>query len=105
MFCALPAGASPVDKPAVLRSVCFSTSVTREEIKGHHLVEPFVALKNAAASVKAEALSAKLCRLGDEFLYEIALLDSKGRLMHVVMSAATGKLVNTRISHEMPARN
>ena len=106
MFCVAPAGAaSPVERPAAVRSVCFPTNETREEIKGHHLVEPFVALKNAAAAVKAEALSAKLCRLGEEFVYEIALLHRDGRLVHVVMSAASGKLVTTRTSHETPPRN
>jgi hypothetical protein len=104
-LCAPPANAAPLDIPVAARSVCFPTSQTREEIKGHHLVEPFVALKNAAATVKAEALSAKLCRLGEEFVYEIALLHRDGRLVHVVMNAANGKLVNTRISHEMPPRN
>jgi hypothetical protein len=104
-LCAPAAGASPVERPLLGRSVCFPTNETREAIKGHHLIEPFVALKNAAASVKAEALSAKLCRFGEEFVYEIALLHRDGRLVHVVMNAANGKLVNTRISHEMPPRN
>jgi hypothetical protein len=84
------------------KGVCFSTSETREEIKSHHLVEPFVALKSASVSVKAEALSAKLCRVGDEFVYEIALLHRDGRLVHVVMSAVTGKLTNTRVSQPLP---
>lgn len=106
MLCAPSANAaSPMEKPLLVRGVCFPTNETREEIKGHHLVEPFVALKNAAAAVKAEALSAKLCRLGEEFVYEIALLHRDGRLVHVVMSAASGKLVNTRIPHETPPRN
>lgn len=106
MLCAPYAGAaSPVERPLLVRGVCFPTNETREEIKGHHLVEPFVALKNAAAAVKAEALSAKLCRLGEEFVYEIALLHHDGHLVHVVMSAASGKLVNTRISHETSPRN
>jgi hypothetical protein len=90
--------------PPIVKGVCFPTSETREEIKAHRLLEPFVALKSAAASIKAEALSAKLCRLGEEYVYEIALLHSNGRLVHVVMSAVTGKLINTRISRETPPR-
>jgi hypothetical protein len=105
MLYAPAAGASPVERPLLGKSVCFPTNETREAIKGHHLVEPFVALKNAAASVKAEALSAKLCRLGEEFVYEIALLHRDGRLVHVVMSAASGKVVNARILREAPPRN
>ena len=104
-ICALEAAAAPQDAPAVVKRICFPTNETREEIKGHHLVEPFVALKNAAATVKAEALSAKLCRLGDELVYEIALLRRDGRLVHVAVNAASGKLVATRANHEPPPRN
>ena len=91
--------------PPIVKGVCFPTSEARDEIKAHRLLEPFVALKSAAASAKAEALSAKLCRLGEEYVYEIALLHPRdGRLVHVVMNAVTGKLVNTRISREAPPR-
>jgi uncharacterized membrane protein YkoI len=91
------------------KAICLTTGETREEIKSHHLLEPFVALKSAAATAsspknKAEALSAKLCRLGEEYVYEIALLHRDGRLVHVVMSAVTGKVVNTHISREAPPR-
>jgi uncharacterized membrane protein YkoI len=97
---AVPARAQ---SPAAGKKVCFVTSETREEIKIHHLVESFVALKTAAAAVKAEALSAKLCRLGEEFVYEIALLHRDGRLVHVVINAVTGKLAAPR-AHEAPPR-
>jgi hypothetical protein len=103
-FFAPPAMAASAE-PAGPRVVCLPTNETREEVNAHRLVEPFVALKSAATTVKAEALSAKLCRLGEEFVYEIALLHRDGRLVHVVINAATGKLVNTRVSHEMSPRN
>lgn len=102
---ALPAGADAVEGPAAGKLVCFPTNETREEIKAHRLVESFVAVKNAAAAAKAEALSAKLCRMGDEFVYEIALLHRDGRLVHVVVSAATGKLLLSRLPRETPPRN
>jgi hypothetical protein len=93
--------------PPIVKGVCFPTGETREQIKAHRLLEPFVALKSAEKAVgKAEALSAKLCRLGgEEYVYEIALLHRDGRLVHVVMSAVTGKIVNTRISREAPPRS
>ena len=98
------AGLARAQSPTPAKGACFATAETREEIKTHHLLEPFVALKSAAASVKAEALTAKLCRLGEEFVYEIALLHRDGRLVHVVMNAVTGKLTNPRASHETPPR-
>jgi hypothetical protein len=61
-------------------------------VKAHKLVEPFVALKAAAALGKAEALSARLCHADDEFIYEIAVLHRDGRLSQVVMEATSGKL-------------
>ena len=51
------------------------------------------------AQRKAEALSAKLCHTGDEFIYEITLLHRDGRLVHVQMEAGTGKLI-ARPPHE-----
>jgi hypothetical protein len=107
MMCAL--GAARAQSAPAAKGVCLTTGETREEIKSRHLLEPFVALKSAAATVsspknKAEALSAKLCRLGDEYVYEIALLHRDGRLVHVVMSAVTGKIMNTRITREAPPR-
>ena len=104
MACIAAPGAARAEAPTPVKVVCFATSETREAIKAHHLLEPFVALKSAAATVKAEALSAKLCRVGEEFVYEIALLHTNGRLVHVVMNAVTGKLANPRAAHEAPPR-
>jgi hypothetical protein len=86
------------------RPVCLSASETREEISARHLMEPFAVLKEAASIAKAEALSAKLCRLGEEYVFEIALLDHHGRLVHLVMNAATGKIVNSRNLREASPR-
>ena len=104
LFCAATLAPAFGQTPAPVKGACFPTNETREEIRAHHLLEPFVALKSASVAIKAEALSAKLCRLGEEYVYEIALLHRDGRLVHVVMSAVTGKLVNTRISREAPPR-
>jgi uncharacterized membrane protein YkoI len=75
------------------KSICLNAAETREEVKTRHLIEPFAALKFAAGQRKAEALSARLCRTGDEFIYEITLLNRDGHLVHVEMGAATGKVV------------
>jgi hypothetical protein len=75
------------------RPVCLNAGETREMVKSHRLIEPFAALKFASAQRKAEALSARLCHTGDDFVYEITLLHRDGRLVHVEMEAATGKIV------------
>ena len=83
-----------------LKNGCLRPSETREEIKSRHLLEPFAVLKSAAGQFKSEALSAKLCRNGDELVYEIALLRRDGRLFHVVSNAANGKLIAVRNGRE-----
>jgi uncharacterized membrane protein YkoI len=81
------------------KSVCLNAAETREEIKTRHLIEPFAALKFAGAQRKAEALSARLCHTGEDFIYEITLLHRDGRLVHVEMEATTGKMI-VRPAHE-----
>ena len=100
-FCAPPAArATEPEAHVAVKRACLPPSETREEIKARHLREPFAVLKSAAAQFKAEALSAKLCHLGDEFVYEITLLHRDGRLVHAVMNAATGKLIGARNARE-----
>src|SRR3984957_13988430 len=81
------------------KPVCLNAAETREMVKSRHLLEPFAALKFAGAQRKAEALSARLCRTGDDFIYEITLLHRDGRLVHVEMEAGTGKIAS-RPAHE-----
>jgi uncharacterized membrane protein YkoI len=98
---------------AAAKPVCPNAAETREMVKSRRLLEPFAALKFASAQRKAEALSARLCRTGDDFIYEITLLHRDGRLVHVEMEAATGKIASrparepheTHESHESPAKN
>jgi hypothetical protein len=89
------------------KPVCLSAAETRDAVKTHKLLEPFAALKFAAQQRKAEALSAKLCHAGDEFIYEITLLHRDGRLVHVQMEAGTGKLIShpSREMREQPVKN
>ncbi len=81
------------------KPVCLNAADTRDQVKAHKLLEPYAALKFAAQQRKAEALSAKLCANGDDFVYEITLLHHDGRLIHVQMEAGTGKLI-ARPPHE-----
>jgi len=90
---AAPAAAAELARAPSPKPICLSPADTREEVKNHKLVEPFAALKYAAAQRKAEALSARLCHNGDDFFYEITLLHRDGRLVHVQMDADTGKLI------------
>ena len=104
---------------AAAKPACLNAAETREMVKSRRLLEPFAALKFASAQRKAEALSARLCRTGDDFVYEITLLHRDGRLVHVDMEAGTGKIGSRparephethephepRDAHEPPAKN
>jgi uncharacterized membrane protein YkoI len=117
-WCALVACSAAYPAEAELHSaaakpVCLNAAETRELVKSRRLLEPFAALKFAGAQRKAEALSARLCRTGDDFIYEITLLHRDGRLVHVEMEAASGKIAarpahephETHEAHEPPAKN
>jgi hypothetical protein len=100
-FMGCPAAhAAEAEPHAGVKPVCLNAAETRELVKSRRLLEPFSALKSASAQRKAEALSARLCRTGDEFVYEITLLNRDGRLVHVEMEAATGKIA-ARPAHEL----
>ena len=102
VFVATPLAAQAIEPEAhaAIKRLCLPPAESREEIKSRHFLEPFAVLKSAAPQFKAEALSAKLCHLGDEFVYEIALLHRDGRLFHAVMNAATGKLLSAHNARE-----
>lgn len=70
---------------------CFSIAQTRQKIAQHHLVEPFLAMQNARAAGQGEALSARLCRSGENFFYVIGLLRHDGHILNVFIDAASGK--------------
>ena len=82
--------------------VCLNAAATRAEVRNHRLLEPFAALKFAAAQAKAEALSAKLCHTSDGFVYEITLLHRDGRLVHVEVEAGSGKLIARPPRRDLP---
>ena len=86
------------------KRVCLSQAETREEIKARHLREPFAVLKHAALRYKSEALSAKLCRIDDEFVYEIALLHKDGKYFRVHVNATSGKYVELKRAAAAPAK-
>ena len=82
-------------KPTV-RLECLKAAETREAVRARHFLEPFAAVKIAARETKAEALSAKLCRMGGDWIYSITLLRHDGHTAHIWLDAATGRVVPPR---------
>ena len=86
----------PADPKPVAKLECLKPADARDELKERHFLEPFVVLRSAAREVKAEALSAKLCHFGDDWVYSIALLHRDGRYVHILMDAVTGRILPAR---------
>ena len=83
--------AEDVDRPVPQRA-CFNAPETREKILAHGLADPFALLRAQAAEQRAEPIAVKLCRQGDQFVYEIDLLRRDGRLVHSRVDARSGRL-------------
>jgi hypothetical protein len=75
---------------------CFSASQTREKIAAHKLAEPFRLLMGAAHHYEAEALGVRLCRHKEQYIYEISLLRTNGRVIHVYTNAVTGQILSAK---------
>jgi hypothetical protein len=79
--------------------LCYSPAETRERVAGLKLREPFALMRKAATLTHADPLAGKLCRWNDLDIYEISLLRSDGRVIHVYMNAATGAVVGALNTH------
>lgn len=76
---------------------CMSTNQAREVLIQQKLIAPFRALGEAARTGQGEAVGLQLCRLGDEFVYDITLLRRDGRVVHALVNARSGvSLASTR---------
>ena len=69
---------------------CVPMQEIHEVIAAHGLIRPVIALRAASVQLGGEAVGAKLCRWGLTFVYEIALLQKDGRVIHGFINAATG---------------
>jgi len=93
-----PMGPPPDMRPLGPR-VCYTPTETRERVVTQKLHDPFSLMRDASAYAHAEALAGKLCHWNDLDIYEITLLRPDGRVIHVFMNAASGKLVGARNAH------
>lgn len=70
---------------------CFSTAQTRDQIEAHKLSDPFLSMRATAERMQGEALGARLCRRGDDLLYEISVLRRDGHIAKILVDAANGR--------------
>ncbi len=87
---ALTAG-PPLSVPRAEPLECFSTAETRQKIVSQKLADPFATMQSVGGGRRGEPIAAKLCRRGDDFVYEISLLRRDGRLVKVYVDAVSGR--------------
>lgn len=70
--------------------ICYSPAETRERIRAEGLVDPIFVVRSTAGTIKADALTAQLCRIDGRPFYEVSFLRDDGRVMRVRIDAITG---------------
>jgi hypothetical protein len=86
-------------REALPRLECFSVAQTRQKIAQQRLAEPFPLMRAESSANQADALSTRLCRDGELFLYEINLLRRDGRVIRVFVDAVSGKPIPYHPEH------
>ena len=94
----LAAAPLPVSEGAT--RLCHNRVETREKVAVHGLRESLVLLREAAFEHGADPLNARLCRTRGQFVYEMSLLGRDGRVVRLVVDAASGARLNAREARE-----
>ncbi len=76
--------------------VCVSSAETRDLFVANKLIQPFRVMREAAHAVRADAIDIQLCRLQGALVYDVTLLGPEGRIIHRLISATNGTVVNGR---------
>ena len=69
---------------------CMLPREAREVLIQERLVAPFRALGEAMRSGPGEVVGVQLCRLADNFVYDVTMLQREGRVVHVLIDARRG---------------
>jgi hypothetical protein len=94
----LAAAPLPVSESAA--RLCYNRVETREKVAAHGLRESLVLLREASSEFGADPLNARLCRNRDQFVYEMSLLRRDGRVVRLVVDAASGARLSARQARE-----
>ena len=100
--CALISSLPAFAKESAEGLECFTNAQTRRQIVDHRLVEPFLAMQSARGVGQGDAISARLCETGDNFVYEIVLLRRDGHIVRVHVDAANGKAHQVHSERQNP---
>ncbi len=72
---------------------CLSDADARVQVQMHKLIGVEQALGAAKAKAKGDLISAHLCQVPDGFMYRIAIIGREGRVVKLLVDAASGHIV------------
>lgn len=73
---------------------CVSSAETRDLFVANKLVQPFRVMREASKAEQAEAIDIQLCRAQGLLVYDVTLLNRVGRVVHRLINASNGALLN-----------
>ncbi len=79
-------------KPA--HGECLREAEIHDEVGAKRVVPQIVALRAARAAKGGEPVRARLCRSETGLVYAITALKKDGKVVHVTVDAATGKVID-----------
>jgi hypothetical protein len=79
-----------VHAEAIRVRACVSPGQARDILISQRLVAPFRAFGEAMRSGDGEVVGLQLCRVNDDFVYDVTLLRRDGRVVHVLINARNG---------------
>jgi hypothetical protein len=86
--CLIPIASVNAEAPHV--RACVSPGQARDILITQRLVAPFRAFGEAMRSGDGEVVGLQLCRLNEDFVYDVTLLRRDGRVVHFLVNARNG---------------
>lgn len=94
LFSPQPVDARPVEKTAVEKEVCLSREEHQALVASKQALPAAQAIRTArSVQPNSDILRARLCRNGERMYYRVTLLRRDGKVVPVMVEAASGRLI------------
>ena len=82
--------------PSEPTAACLNDRDLRRLVENRTVVAPIAAIRTARAEVVGEAVGARLCRDGGDYVYRVTVLTKDGRIVRVGVDGRTGRPADRR---------
>jgi uncharacterized membrane protein YkoI len=86
----------PAAPPVEPAHACVNDRDLRRLVENRTVVAPIAAIRAARAEVAGEAVGARLCRDGGDYVYRVTVLTKDGRIVRVGVDGRTGRPADRR---------